>query len=68
MLVSIITVCYNSAKTVSTAIESVLNQTYENWELCLADGSDAEHNYVGEICAEYKARSQGRIIYQKLAN
>ena len=48
-------------------LDSVMNQTYENWELCLADGSDAEHNYVGEICAEYKARSQGRIIYQKLA-
>lgn len=47
-------------------LDSVMNQTYENWELCLADGSDAEHNYVGEICKEYQARSKGRIVYQKL--
>ena len=47
-------------------IESVMNQTYENWELCLADGSDAEHAYVGEICREYQAKSKGRIVYQKL--
>ena len=34
-------------------LDSVLAQTYENWELCLADGSDAEHKYVGDICQEY---------------
>lgn len=33
--------------------DSVLAQTYENWELCLADGSDADHAYVGDICREY---------------
>ena len=47
-------------------LDSVMNQTYENWELCLADGSDAEHAYVGEICKEYQGRSNGRIVYQKL--
>ncbi|MDE6700320.1 MAG: hypothetical protein K2K10_04815, partial [Acetatifactor sp.] len=24
-------------------LDSVMNQTYQNWELCLADGSDEEH-------------------------
>ncbi len=47
-------------------IDSVMNQTYQNWELCLADGSDAEHAYVGEICAEYAAKANGRIVYKKL--
>ena len=47
-------------------IESVMNQTYENWELCLADGSDDKHAYVGEICKEYQEKSKGRIVYQKL--
>lgn len=46
-------------------IESVLGQTYANWELCLADGSDADHAQVGEIAKEYAARD-GRIKYQKL--
>lgn len=49
-------------------LDSVLNQTYENWELCLADGSDDAHKSVGEICQEYaKADGRGRIIYRKLA-
>lgn len=44
-------------------IDSVIAQTYENWELCLADGSDAEHAYVEQICKEYK---EPRIVYQRL--
>ena len=47
-------------------LESVMNQTYQNWELCLADGSDEEHSYIGEICREYAARADGRIVYRKL--
>ncbi len=47
-------------------LDSVMNQTYGNWELCLADGSDDEHGYMGEICKEYAARADGRIIYKKL--
>ncbi|MDE7477335.1 MAG: glycosyltransferase [Lachnospiraceae bacterium] len=47
-------------------LDSVMNQTYQNWELCLADGSDEEHSYIGEICKEYAARADGRIVYQKL--
>ncbi len=47
-------------------LDSVMNQTYGNWELCLADGSDDEHGYMGEICREYAARAEGRIVYKKL--
>jgi len=47
-------------------LESVMNQTYQNWELCLADGSDEAHSYIGEICREYAARADGRIVYHKL--
>lgn len=47
-------------------LESVMNQTYENWELCLADGSDAEHSYIEEICREYAAKADGRIVYKRL--
>ena len=46
-------------------IESVQAQTYQNWELCLADGSDDAHAYVGEICREYAAKDS-RIVYKKL--
>ncbi|MCM1551597.1 MAG: glycosyltransferase family 2 protein [Butyrivibrio sp.] len=47
-------------------LDSVMNQTYQNWELCLADGSDAEHAYIGELCREYAAKAGGRIVYKKL--
>lgn len=47
-------------------LDSVMNQTYQNWELCLADGSDDAHSYMGEISREYAARSNGRIVYKKL--
>lgn len=47
-------------------LESVMNQTYENWELCLADGSDEDHAYMGEICRQYVEKSGGRVVYRKL--
>lgn len=46
-------------------IGSVQKQTYGNWELCLADGSDDDHAYVGEYCRRL-AEMDGRIVYQKL--
>jgi GT2 family glycosyltransferase len=47
-------------------LDSVMNQTYGNWELCLADGSDQAHGYIEEICREYAARAGGRIVYRRL--
>ena len=46
-------------------IQSVLDQTYADWELCMADGSDAAHGDVQKICRAY-ARKDPRIRYQKL--
>ena len=48
-------------------IESVTAQTYENWELCLADGSDDAHENVAAIVREYQEKDgRGRILYKKL--
>ena len=46
-------------------IGSVIDQTYGKWELCLADGSDSKHDYVGNVCKEYAAGDK-RILYRKL--
>lgn len=46
-------------------IDSVRNQTYKNWELCLADGSNDEHNYVEKYCINVAKRDK-RIKYKKL--
>lgn len=74
---SILMPLYNTPeKFLRQAIESVIDQTYENWELCLADGSDGQHAYVEEICREYMDRDKQylrprsslycRILYKKL--
>lgn len=47
-------------------IQSVIRQTYQNWELCLADGSDHEHDAVEARCREFMAADQ-RIVYKRLA-
>ncbi len=63
---SILVPLYNTPeKFLTDMLDSVKNQTYENWELCLADGSDHEHAYVGEICVKYKAEDS-RIVYHVL--
>ncbi len=62
-LVSIITPCYNGARFVAETIESVLKQTYSDWEMIVVDdgstdGSDA-------IVSEYVRRdSRIRLIRQ----
>ncbi len=74
---SILMPLYNTPeKFLRQAIESVMDQTYENWELCMADGSDEEHAYVEQVCREYMKRDKQylrpssslycRILYKKL--
>ena len=63
-LISILVPLYNTDKTMlKEMIGSVVWQTYSNWELCLADGSDDAHTYVGETVREY---GDSRIKYTKL--
>ena len=45
-------------------LESLLDQTYDNWELCIADGSP-EDKGMEEILEEY-ADKDSRIHFQKL--
>ena len=45
-------------------IDSVVAQTYGNWELCLADGSDSEHAYVETVVKSY---NDPRIKYERLS-
>ena len=63
---SILVPLYNTPeKFLREMIQSVLGQTYANWELCLADGSDSEHGDVRKICLQY-AKKDNRICYKKL--
>ncbi len=71
--ISILVPLYNTPeKFLREMIESVTAQTYSGWELCLADGSDDEHAYVGSICKQYMesdadgTKKQTRIKYQHI--
>lgn len=64
--ISILVPLYNTPERfLREMINSVVAQTYQNWELCLADGSDGEHGFVGEICKSYYEKDS-RIVYKKL--
>ena len=63
---SVIVPLYNTPMNLlRETVDSVRKQSYENWELCLADGSDAAHNEVGNWCREQMAEDH-RILYRKL--
>ena len=64
--ISVLVPLYNTPeKFLREMIDSVVTQTYKNWELCLADGSDDKHTDVGRICQEY-IEKDNRIKYQKI--
>lgn len=62
-LVSIITPTYNHEKFIRTCIESVLRQTYTNWEMIIID--DGSTDRTGSIIGKYKDK---RIRYVKQEN
>ena len=45
-LVSIITPCYNSEKFLDECISSVLNQTYQNWEMLIVDDNSSDNSSI----------------------
>lgn len=63
---SIIVPLYNTPKEyLEQMINSVIAQTYGEFELCLADGSDESFSYISEYCNSL-ALSDSRIKYKKL--
>lgn len=50
-LVSIITPSYNTAKFIGKTIESIQNQTYQNWEMIIVD--DCSPDNTDDVVAEY---------------
>lgn len=61
-MVSIITPCYNSETTISQTIESVIAQSYANWEMLIVD--DASEDDSANIIKSYQIHD-GRIKYFK---
>ena len=66
--ISVLTPLYNTPEVfLRQFLDSFVNQTAPNGELCLADASDAAHSSVGDIVKEYQAKYQ-HIVYKKIEN
>jgi len=61
ILVSIITPCLNSKKTIRKTIESVINQTYKNIEYIIVDGESTDGTI--EIINEYREKYKDCIKF-----
>ncbi|HVB56314.1 MAG TPA: glycosyltransferase family 2 protein [Candidatus Acidoferrales bacterium] len=61
-LVSIITPTYNHEKFVGACIESVLRQSYQNWEMVIID--DGSTDRTAEVISQYRD-SRIRYFYQE---
>ena len=62
-LVSIITPTYNCGKYIKETIESVINQTYKNWEMIIID--DCSTDNTKDIVKQYQQK-YSNIIYKML--
>ena len=60
MKISLITICYNSGKTITDTFDSVLCQTYESFEYIVVDGKSQDNTV--QIIQEYEKRFANRGV------
>ncbi|MCF0202936.1 MAG: glycosyltransferase [Bacteroidaceae bacterium] len=61
MKISVITVTYNSGKTIASTMESVLSQTYKDIEYIIVDGNSDDDTM--NIVKQYEPRFNGKMRY-----
>ena len=61
--VSIIMGIYNCENTLGKAIDSIINQTYTNWELIMCDDASNDNTYF--LAHEYEKKYPNKIIVLK---
>lgn len=62
MRFSIITICYNSEKTIERTLKSVLNQSYTDFEYIIVDGASKDGTL--EIVKRYEPLFEGRMKWK----
>ena len=61
-LISVVTASYNYANLISETIQSVLDQTYSNWELIIVDDGSKDNSV--EVIKEFCAKDSRVHLYQ----
>lgn len=64
MLLSIVVPVYNTELYLRKCIDSIICQTYSNWELILVNDGSTDNS--GKICDEYKSKDSRIKVYHKL--
>lgn len=59
---SIITICFNSEKTIERTMESVLAQTYKDYEYIIVDGASKDGTL--DIVKKYEPLFEGRMKWK----
>ena len=65
-LVSVFMPVYNQAHYVAASLDSVINQTYENFEIVISD--DCSHDLTPIIVKQYAEKYPDKIRFYKLSN
>ena len=58
-LISVIMAVYNCSQTLREAIDSIINQTYTNWEFIICDDCSTDNTL--EIVREYEQKYPDKI-------
>ncbi len=66
MTISVIIPVYNTAKYLQKCIESVLNQTYKDFEIILVNDASTDNSL--EICQQYAAKFSNIRLINKPIN
>ena len=62
--ISILMPVYNGEKYIKKAIESIINQTFQNWELIIVNDGSIDNS--AEICDEFTQRDKRiKVIHQE---
>ena len=61
--ISIIVPVYNAERTLNRCVDSILSQTFQEWELLLIDDGSTDRS--GELCDEYASKDQRIKVFHK---
>ena len=62
-MISILIPIYNGIEFIEESVSSILNQTYDQWELIIGINGHAENSDIYKIAKEYEKRSQQIRVY-----